>query len=103
MTPATPQQAEKKAKAAAQQAVLSGASPQEARAIELQTYARESGGTVDTHLRQHNAASHVIEKARECGLRFSIYNTSIGLRLIASTTSERCAPVRTGSGIGWIR
>jgi hypothetical protein len=43
----SPQQAEKKAKAAAQQAVLSGASPQEARAIELQTYARESGGTVE--------------------------------------------------------
>ena len=47
MMPATPQQAEKKAKAAAQQAVLNGASPQEARAIELQTYARESGGTIE--------------------------------------------------------
>jgi hypothetical protein len=47
MMPATPQQAEKKAKAAAQQAVLNGASPQEAKAIELQTYARESGGTIE--------------------------------------------------------
>lgn len=47
MMPATPQQAEKKAKAAAQQAVLNGVSPQEAKAIELQTYARESGGTIE--------------------------------------------------------
>ncbi len=44
---ATPQQAEKKAKAAAHKAVLSGASPQEALMLEKQTYAQELGGTVN--------------------------------------------------------
>jgi hypothetical protein len=43
----TPQQAEKKAKAAAHKAVLSGASPQQALMLEKQTYAQELGGTVN--------------------------------------------------------
>ncbi|WP_233011197.1 hypothetical protein [Rheinheimera faecalis] len=52
MMPATPEQAAKTAREAGKQAVLNGATPQEAKAIELQTYARESGGTVE-------AAGHV--------------------------------------------
>ncbi len=52
MMPATPEQAAKTAKEAGKQAVLNGATPQEAKAIELQTYARESGGAVE-------AAGHV--------------------------------------------
>lgn len=47
MMPATPQQAEKKAEVAAEQAKRSGASPGQVEAIKLETYARERGAVVE--------------------------------------------------------
>lgn len=47
MMPATPQQAEKKAEVAAEQAKRRGASPGQVEAIKLETYARERGAVVE--------------------------------------------------------
>ncbi|MCT6699309.1 hypothetical protein [Rheinheimera sp. 4Y26] len=47
MMPATPQQAEKKAEVAAEQAKRRGASPRQVEAIKLETYARERGAVVE--------------------------------------------------------